>query len=163
MSAEIYWVEGIDPFRIAIMPVPRLWAGLREQIYSLKQQGVDTLVSALTPPEVADFDLKEEQQYCLACGIEFISFPIPDTKTPASKAAALELARRLASTVKAGRGVAIHCLGGVGRSPLIAACVMAVLGIAPETAFRQMTKSRGCDVPQTAEQREWVYDFASTI
>lgn len=163
MAAEIYWIEGIAPHRIATMPVPRSWEGLSDQILSLKQEGVETLVSLLTPREVLDLDLKQEQEHCSACGIDFISFPIPDTDIPASKTATLELAQRLAVTVKAGKGVAIHCLGGIGRSSLIAACVLAILGVGPEEAFRLIRKSRGCDVPQTAEQKEWVYGFVSMM
>jgi protein-tyrosine phosphatase len=163
MGAEIYWIEGIAPHRVATMPMPRSWEGLSDQILALKQEGVETLVSLLTPREVLDLDLKQEPEYCSACGIDFISFPIPDTETPASKTATLELAQRLAIMVKAGKGVAIHCLGGIGRSSLIAACVLAILGIGPEEAFRLIRKSRGCDVPQTAEQKEWVYGFVSTM
>jgi len=145
------------------MPVPRAWVGLSEQVHSLKQEGVETLVSLLTSPEVVDFDLQQEEEHCATCGIEFISFPIPDTHTPASKTDTLELAIRLANSVKSGKGVAIHCFGGIGRSSLIAACVLAVLGIGPEEAFRRITRSRGFEVPQTHEQKEWVYEFVSTM
>jgi len=160
---DIYWIQGISPYRMATMPVPRSWAGLHDQMRLLKHEGVEVLVSLLTPPEVVDLDLKQEQEYCTACGIEFIGFPIPDTHTPASKTATLELALRLADSVKQGKGVAIHCLGGIGRSSLLAACVLAILGIRPEEAFRLITKSRGCDVPQTVEQKEWVCEFVRTM
>jgi protein-tyrosine phosphatase len=162
MRADIYWIEGIAPHRIATMPGP---AGdrLEDEIRSLKSEGVDALVSLLTTGEVFYMELEQEPESCRACGIEYISFPIPDRQTPESEAATLDLVERLAALVTEGKGVAIHCFAGIGRSTLIAACVLANLGIDPGEAFRLIKRSRGCDVPDTPEQKEWVYWFASTM
>ncbi len=163
MKAEIYWIEGIAPYRIATMPRPRSGEWLEDEIQSLKTDGVDILVSLLTPGEVLYMDLELEPENCQACGIEYISFPITDRETPESKIVTLELAKRLAQFVRDGKSVAIHCFAGIGRSSLIAACVLAVLGINPETAFQLIEKSRGCEVPDTPEQERWVYSFAGTM
>lgn len=162
MSAEIYWIAGIGPHRIATMPGPSGdW--LEDEIRSLKSEGVDALVSLLTTEEVFYMELAQEPESCRACAIEYISFPIPDRQTPESKTATLDLVQRLAALVREGKGVAIHCFAGIGRSTLIAACVLASLGIEPEEAFQLIKRSRGCDVPDTPEQREWVYWFVSTM
>jgi protein-tyrosine phosphatase len=163
MRAEIYWIGGIGPHRIATMPRPRSGDWLEDEVRSLKSEGVDVLVSLLTTGEVLYMDLEHEPESCRACAIEYISFPIQDRQTPESKRATLDLVQRLAELVKEGKGVAIHCFAGIGRSSLIAACVLASLGIDPEEAFRLMKKSRGCDVPDTPEQREWVYSFVNTM
>jgi len=163
MRAEIYWIAGIGPHRIATMPRPRSGDWLEDEIRSLKSEGVDALVSLLTPDEVFYMELEQEPECCRACAVKYISFPIPDRQTPESKTATLDLVQRLAELVKKGKGVAIHCFAGIGRSSLIAACVLASLGIEPEEAFRLIRRSRGCDVPDTQEQKEWVYWFASTM
>ncbi|MGH7887499.1 MAG: protein-tyrosine phosphatase family protein [Candidatus Binatia bacterium] len=59
-----------------------------------------------------------------------------------------------------GKSVAIHCRQGIGRSALIAACLLVVSGITPETAFARIGASRGYAVPETSEQRQWVMQFA---
>ena len=163
MSAEIYWIAGIGSHRIATMPRPRSGDWLEDEIRSLKREGVDALVSLLTTEEVFYMELAQESESCRACAIEYISFPIPDCQTPESKTATLDLVQRLAALVTEGKGVAIHCFAGIGRSTLIAACVLASLGIEPGEAFQLIKRSRGCDVPDTPEQREWVYWFVSTM
>ena len=162
MKAEIYWIKDVGPHRIATMPRPRGYV-LEDEISSLKLDGVDILVSLLTPEEVSYMDLETEPDNCQACGIEYISFPITDRETPASETITLEFVQRLAELVKAGKGVAIHCFGGIGRSSLIAACVLVTLGIDPRAVFQLIRRSRGCEVPDTPEQREWFYSFVSTM
>ena len=162
MKAEIYWIKDIGPHRVATMPRPRAGDWLEDEIASLKQDGVDVLVSCLTPEEVFYMDLKAEPDNCQACGIEFISFPITDRETPESEAITLEFVQRLAELVKAGKGVAIHCFAGIGRSSLIAACVLVNLGVDPRSAFELIKRSRGCEVPDTPAQREWFYSFADS-
>lgn len=162
MNAEIYWIKDIAPHRIATMPRPRAGDWLEDEIQSLKHEGVDVLVSLLTEEEVSYFDLEAEPENCQACGIEYISFPIIDRETPESETITLEFVQRLAELVKAGKGVAIHCFAGIGRSSLIAACVLVTLGINPQVAFGLIKRSRGCEVPDTREQSEWFYSFASS-
>lgn len=166
MKAEIYWIKAIEPYRVATMPRPcppwnnSPWRNsLKDEITSLKEEGVDVLVSLLTPDEVLYMDLEAEPNNCQTCGIEFISFPITDRETPESYEVALEFVQRLSELVRAGKGVAIHCYAGVGRSSLIAGCVLANLGVDPQTVFDLIGDSRGCGVPDTPQQREWFYSF----
>ena len=162
MKAEIYWIKDIEPYRIATMPCP--WGDwLEDEIRSLKSDGVDVLVSLLTQEEVFHMDLTEEPENCQVCGIEYISFPITDRETPESETVTVQFVQRLAEFVKAGKGVAIHCYAGIGRSSLIAACVLVTLGINPRAAFGLIKNSRGCDVPDTPAQREWFYSFVSGV
>jgi protein-tyrosine phosphatase len=62
-----------------------------------------------------------------------------------------------------GETVAVHCRQGVGRSALLAACILAALGDRPDLAFERIAKARGCPVPDTPEQREWANRFAGEI
>src|SRR5262249_9722902 len=91
------------------------------------------------------------------------SFPIVDRGVPVSRTAALEFARKLEALLAAGRTVAIHCRQGIGRSALLAACVLALSGVAPDATFQRLSAARGCSVPEPAEQREWVMVFAREL
>jgi hypothetical protein len=46
---------------------------------------------------------------------------------------------------------------------VLVACILASSGVAPAAAFERIRVARGCGVPDTAEQREWVYQFAACV
>jgi protein-tyrosine phosphatase len=160
MKAELFWVEGVPGARLAVLPRPRGGDWLTDEIRSLRQSGVDVLVSLLVPEEATDLDLTEEAACCAASGIEFVSFPFADRSVPASTADTLALVRRLTTLLADGKAVAIHCRQGVGRSALMAACVLTSLGDTAEESLARVARARGCPVPDTAEQRDWVLRIA---
>lgn len=156
MRAEIFWIDGVGKGRLAVMPRPRGGDWLADEVCSLRAGGVDVLVSLLTVEEVEELNLAEEARHCAANGIEFVTFPFADRSVPNSVSEAFGLVRALAAYLAEGKGVAIHCRQGVGRSAMIAACVLAMLGDRPEASFERIAKARGRPVPDTAAQREWV-------
>ncbi|MBI4639560.1 MAG: dual specificity protein phosphatase family protein [Candidatus Tectomicrobia bacterium] len=156
MRTECYWIEGPWPGRFAIVPRPRGGDWLEEEVRSWQHAGLDMVVSLLTPDEVADFDLSQEGEWCQAYGIELISFPIPDRGVPESREASLALIHELEHALMEGKQIAVHCRQGIGRSALLAACLLIRAGEDPETAFQHISAARGCAVPDTAAQQEWV-------
>jgi protein-tyrosine phosphatase len=103
--------------------------------------------------------LQREAGLCRSSGIEFMSFPIPDRGLPESRRAALQIARTLASGLRGGRSIAIHCRAGIGRSSVMAACALICFGIEAGTALGLIAATRGLTVPDTDEQRDWVLTF----
>lgn len=71
------------------MPRPHGGDWLEDEIRSLRSQGVDVLVSLLTPDEMAALDLTDVAGTCHLLGIQFLSFPIDDRSVPVSAPAAL--------------------------------------------------------------------------
>src|SRR5262249_28675576 len=94
---------------------------------------------------------------------EFLSFPVLDRGVPASPQSALALARRLTEKLGAGERVAVHCRQGIGRSSLLAASILVVTGEDAETAFQHIRAARGCPVPDTPEQLEWVRNLTAEL
>ncbi|HTU18440.1 MAG TPA: ATP-grasp domain-containing protein [Gemmataceae bacterium] len=160
MRAELFWIETVREGRLAVLPRPRGSDWLEDEVRSLRASGVDVLVSLLTREEEAELDLVDEAACCAAGGIEFISFPFADRGVPTSAPDALVIVRRLAALVAGGKAVAVHCRQGVGRSAVIAACVLASLGERAEAALDRVARARGRPVPDTPEQREWVQRFS---
>jgi protein-tyrosine phosphatase len=156
----IYWITGSGPLHLAIMPRPEGGSEMHQDIRNLQIESVDILVSLLTAEEVEELDLTEEPHVCAAHGIEYRSFPIADHSVPISYLAVLDFASRLAQELKAGKAIAIHCYAGIGRSSLMAACVLVLNGKSPIEAFNQIREVRGCHVPETAAQFAWVESFA---
>ena len=56
--------------------------------------------------------------------------------------------------------ILIHCIGGVGRTGVIAGCLLRALGVAPDEVLRRLVTARGKRCPETAEQRRFVTDFS---
>jgi protein-tyrosine phosphatase len=160
MRTELYWIQGPWPGQLAIMPRPRGGDWLEDEISSWRRLGIDAIVSALTREENTELDLIQEKEECQKAGIEFLAFPISDRGVPFSAKVTLELVRRLEQELVRGKQIAIHCRQGVGRAALLAACILAVSGVDPASAWERIGISRGCAVPDTNEQREWVVRFA---
>jgi len=160
---SIYWITGSGPLHLAIMPRPRGGKELHQDIRALQTESVDILVSLLTAGEVVDFDLAEAPEVCAAYGIEYRSFPITDHGVPASHHAVLDFAGKLERELKAGHAIVIHCYAGVGRSSLMAACVLVIHGKSAIDAFTQIGQARGCHVPETGAQFDWVESFARRL
>lgn len=160
MRTEPYWIEGPWPGRLAVLPRPRGGDWLEDEVCSWRELGIDVVVSLLTHEEIADLELAQEAELCQAQDIHFLSFPISDRSIPPSRWATLELVRKLAKALAEGKNVAIHCRQGIGRSALIAACLLVLAGVEPEPAFACVSSARGEVVPETVEQQEWVRAFA---
>jgi hypothetical protein len=159
MAARVYWIEGPWKGRLAIVPRPYGGDGLADAVTDWRKAGINAVVSFLLPDEITEFDLKAEKELCEAQGIRFISFAIPDRKVPASKRDALTLVRDLKQLLVNGKNIGLHCRQSVGRSALIAACLLVSVGEEPSSAFARISAVRGGKVPDTTEQQQWVADL----
>jgi protein-tyrosine phosphatase len=152
---SFHWInrEGV---RLGIMPRPRGNDWLSDDLRILRQAGVDVIVSALTALEAEELGLAAEAQECAQNGLLFISFPIEDRSVPTSRTDFGALVNQLLEHSRRGKAIVVHCRAGIGRSSLIAACVLTRNGLSLDSAFQAIEESRGCPVPDTPEQRQWV-------
>lgn len=159
MRAELYWIANTWPGRLAILARPRGGDWLADEIAAWKRSGIDLVVSLLTPDEVEELGLEKETDLCRAQGMRYRSFPILDRSVPArsvDRTAAWMLAADMLEDLREGQNIGIHCRAGIGHSALLAACVLISGGIDPTTALDQIAAARGCPVPDTLEQRDWI-------
>ena len=163
MSPGACWIDGPTVGRLAIMARPRAGDWLADEVAGWRADGIDVVVSLLEPDEIAELGLDREAGLCRRQGIEFMSFAIPDRGVPASLREATALARLLARRVGDGKAIAVHCRAGIGRSSLIAACVLVCLGAIVSDAFDSIGKARGVQVPDIEGQREWVAVFRDAV
>lgn len=159
MGADVYWIEGPWPGRLAIVPRPRGGDWLEDEVRSWGNHGLSEIVSLLTADEVTEFELDQEERWCRAHGIWFRSFAIPDRGVPTSVDGFTHLIQELERELSAGKKIGLHCRQGIGRSALIAAVLLVSAGDDPEAAWESIGKVRGCRVPDTIEQRNWVKGF----
>ncbi len=157
---SLHWVTGIAPHRLALMARPRGGDWLRDEVGAWHHAGIKSVVSLLEAQEVRDLDLRAEPTLCAEHGIKFRSFPIPDRGTPSSARELSTLLAPLHAELLQGHAVAIHCRAGIGRTGLVAGCLLHLLQVPYEDIFHLLSRSRGLAVPDTAAQVEWVERFA---
>ena len=159
MTPEIYWVKRVEPVRLALMARPRSGDWLPDEISGWRRANVGTVVSLLEPHEVRELALSEEAALCEASGIEFLSFPIQDRGTPRSIRETMVLVEGIVSRLRNGTAVSVHCRAGIGRTGLIAGCVMLKLGVPFADIIPTLTQVRGVHVPDTSGQVAWVENY----
>lgn len=138
---------------------PRGDEWLKDEIVNLKRNGIQTLVSMLESDEAIALGLGRESEFAHAHGLAFLSYPIPDTYTPVDESSFRRFVTNLAERLRAGERVGVHCRGSIGRSTLATACTLIHLGWDPATALDAIEAARGCPVPDTLEQREWILRY----
>jgi protein-tyrosine phosphatase len=158
-----YKIKGPWPGELAIIPRPRGGDWLDDEIIRLRNEGFDTVVSLLTDEEIEELGLIREQDAIKRQGLQYCNYPIPDLGIPSSNNSVRELLTRIHRELQGGKKVGLHCRGSIGRSGLIAAGILVLAGVEPSHAIRDVTKARGLDSPETAEQREWVKAFSAEL
>jgi len=163
MWTKLHWVEGPWPGKLALAARPRGGEWLEDEIASWRRSGVDTVFSLLTGEEEQDLDITSERAEAQAHGMNFLSFPIPDRQVPSSVNRFANTIEQLDRELASGKNVVVHCRQGIGRTGLVAACLLLTKGVAPETAVRRLSAARGSAVPETAEQRSWIDHYAESL
>ncbi len=162
ISSELHWVDGPWPGKLAVATCPRGGKWLRDELANWRREGVDTVLSLLTPADQQVLDLIHEAREVEANGMAFWSFPILDHDVPHSGVQLAKVLENLDKELASGTNVALHCFAGIGRSGLVAACLLITKGLDSETAIRRVSDARGIPVPETIEQRRWIDGFATT-
>jgi protein-tyrosine phosphatase len=119
------------------------------------------VLSLLSSQEEEELDLLEEASVVRAHGIFFASSPIPDRQVPRSKKEFSSALERIDGSLSSGTNVLVHCRQGVGRSGMVAACLLVARGLSPGAAVDAISAARGVPVPESQEQRDWIDRFAA--
>ena len=163
MKPTIYWIDKPGTGRIAVLARPRGDDWLESEIQGWREEGIDVVVSLLTEPEDRLLGLTLEAELCRSSGLAFINFPIEDCNVPLSSEATLQLVKELAALLSSGKSIGFHYRGGLGRSPLIASCVLMFSGKSAEESFQLVGAARGLPVPETLGQAAWGKSFAQDL
>ena len=163
MWTELHWVDGPWPGRLAVASRPRGGDWLEDEMSDWRKAGIDTVLSLLMAEEEKDLDLKNEARKVKAQGMKFMSFPIPDRQVPRSESEVAATVEELDADLSSGKNVVVHCRQGIGRTGLVAACLLVTKGLSPGAAVESLSAARGLQVPETAEQRRWIDHYAATL
>ncbi len=139
------------------MPCPPS-ESLREVVSDLGAAGVSTVVSLLPDEEAEELGVAEEAAVCAAHGLGHMSYPIVDYGLP-DYATFRDLIHEIADVLAANGKVAVHCKAGIGRSGMVAACVLVLTGQPALKARSIVSSARGTQTPDTVEQGKFIAFF----
>uniref|UniRef100_A0A8D0GIL0 Cyclin-dependent kinase inhibitor 3 n=1 Tax=Sphenodon punctatus TaxID=8508 RepID=A0A8D0GIL0_SPHPU len=137
---------------------------LQKDLEELKHHGTQDIFVLFTRGELAKYRVPNLLDSYQHHGIAVHHHPIPDGAPPdiASCCAILE---ELRSCLEGNRKTLIHCFGGLGRSCLIAACLLLQLSdtLAPQQAIDKLRHLRGSGAIQTVKQYNYLHDFRENL
>jgi len=157
----MYWVDGPGSAKLVLAPRPRGADWLAAEIAVWKKAGIGAVLSLLTPEEERDLGLRNERKETAALGLGFWSLPIEDRQVPDSETRFTAASSKVDAALSAGTNVLVHCRQGVGRTGLVAVCLLKKNGMSLSAAIEDISTTRGVAVPETVGQREWLQRYRS--
>ncbi|NLS13642.1 phosphatase [Vibrio sp. SM6] len=118
------WQLDLDSGALVLTPCPGTkGVDLRDSLVQLKQQGVEAVVTALDDHELAEHHVAELGAIVTELGMQWFQLPIVDDCAPDAGFAEQwrQASPQLHAVLARGGKVALHCLGGSGRTGLFAA------------------------------------------
>lgn len=158
MNPTIYEVTQIGAGRLFIMPCPDA-DHLKDDLIYFRTRGVRAVASLLETREAESCGLEHEAALCKQVGLSFTHFPIRDRRVPTDEKAFQALVNQLYHSLYEGENLAIHCYAGIGRTGVLAACLMIKDGMTPQDAVDLLSEVRGHNMPQTQEQYDFLMDY----
>jgi protein-tyrosine phosphatase len=152
MKVTPYW---INP-QLAIVPRPRGGDWLDDEMVALREAGIDVVVSMLEEDEAAELGLREEGTAAQRAGLVFVNFAIPDRSVPSDRRLFNGFLENLEGQIFQSKRVGVHCRACIGRASVTTASLLLRSGVSTADVWLQIATARGCWVPDTDEQREWV-------
>jgi len=163
VPGKIFSVGVGDETKIGVMARPPGGARLKDEIRAISDAGFSVVVSLLTDAEQIELDLVNEGLHCEELELTFVRLPIEYMRVPALDEHTIAIIAGLRELHAAGNSIVVHCRAGVGRSPMIAACIMMSEKYGIHSAFIQLSEARGMKVPETPEQREWALAYEKLV
>lgn len=158
---SLRWIPDIAPWKLAISARPAGGDALHDELRNWANEGVASVVSLLEPREARDLGLHQERVACQELGMRYLSYPIPDRGVPSSKREFNRFLGEVLALLVQGQALVVHCRAGIGRSGLVAGCLLGRKGVASGRVFDILSKARGVSVPDTDEQSAWVQEFSA--
>jgi protein-tyrosine phosphatase/nicotinamidase-related amidase len=131
---------------------------LATDIEVLKKEGVTHVVSLLTEEEMKDYGIPNLIAVYEAAGLKSWHIPIVDQRV-SSREEMAALTEKICLVVRQGGRVAMHCVGGLGRSGMAAACFLKRQGLSTDEAMREVRRVRSARAIETKLQEDFVREF----
>jgi protein-tyrosine phosphatase len=131
-----------------------------DDLATMRAAGIGLLVLLVEDRELERWGDPRIGELAVAGGVALARFPIPDGEAAASVAQMDEI-QALIDTARRQDDVAVACMGGVGRTGMVAACALVRAGMAADTAIDRVRQLRHPTAVETAAQEEFVRRYAA--
>ncbi len=124
----------------------------------LTAERVNTVVNMMEAHEEARWQMHGYDEAAQRAGLNVRHFPVVDVNVPSDPAAFAALVEEIYAQLQEGETVVAHCLGGLGRSGMLVACLLVRSGeFGADDAIRFVRKKRDIraiegEQPQFVEQ-----------
>lgn len=131
---------------------------LQKDLDTIQQHGVSSVMCLVTPDELEYYGVPELMEEYRKRGMQSLFFPILDQHAP--NRGALEEALEWLDRQRAEKKSAlIHCVGGLGRSGLVAAAYLMQNGYDLQSSIEMVRSARSERAIETEEQMEFLQRF----
>ncbi len=134
---------------------------LPDDLTALKTQGVSHVVSLVTDDELSAYGVNDLLNAYERAGFLLRRLPILD-QSVCSPAEMADLVAWLAHHLAEGANIMLHCVGGLGRSGLVAACYLTSQGLTAEEAIEEVRCARSPRAIESAAQEAFIRNFADS-
>ncbi|MGO4407148.1 tyrosine-protein phosphatase [Bosea sp. RAF48] len=138
-------------------PMPGRLRPLADDLADLTQQGI-TRIICLTPAEEIRLKSPDYAARQSDLGIPVTRFPIGDFGVPDDGGGLKALAEEAARDLNAGRELFVHCAAGIGRTGMVATCILVALGLSGTEAVAAVAAAGSG--PETEVQQQMVARYA---
>jgi hypothetical protein len=108
-----------------------------------------------------DFGLYMDPRWKPTWPAEIIDWP--DFGLPIDRAHAVSQITAAFSRARDGETVEIGCVGGLGRTGTVLACMAILAGVKPENAVAWVRENYRSGAIETADQERWIASFAEDV
>ncbi|XP_078591597.1 cyclin-dependent kinase inhibitor 3-like [Branchiostoma floridae x Branchiostoma japonicum] len=140
------------------------WRSLDADLEDLKAQSICDIFVLCTRGELNKYRVPRLLERYEDADFTVHHHSFPDGTVPAM-AACVKLLEEMKVCLSQGKKTLIHCYGGLGRSCLVAACLMLYLDETadPQAALQRVQQVRGHGAVQTVRQYNFLNDFRKNL
>ncbi|NXS90987.1 CDKN3 inhibitor, partial [Jacana jacana] len=137
---------------------------LQKDIEELKNYGTQDIFVLCTRGELSKYRVPNLIDTYQQHGICVHHHPVPDGDAP-DVANCCKILEELRSCLESNQKTVIHCYSGLGRSCLVAACLLLQLSeaLAPQQAIDSLRSLRGPGAIRTIKQYNFLHDFRENL
>lgn len=154
-SIRVDFIPDVCGGRLGMTDAPGRGGDLESDLLRLRDHYLVTTLVCLLP----EFEVEAAAAARVAPEMSFVSFPISDLAVPPNMNSFKKMAEDVVRRLRAGETVVLHCLYGLGRTGMAAACVLTLCGYSVEEAILKVRATRRRTI-ETDAQLEFVRQFA---
>ena len=133
---------------------------LDQDLAAIRAGHITHVCSLLSPDEYSRYGVEGLAEAVRTAGLEHRALPILDQAVP-SIAEMRGLVHWMRRAIDGGGRVLVHCVGGLGRSGIAAACYLVAQGMEPVAAIAAVRRARSPRAIESRVQERFVLDFTA--